>query len=71
MILQVTSCLRPCGYLALSVPHRERWLNRLEDAGALRNLWSPDGFEIPSVRNNLRVSFTPRRSMDMALRMGF
>jgi SAM-dependent methyltransferase len=78
----VASCLRPGGYIALSVPNRDRWLTGPDvfdyppnhflrwNEAALRNVLQRFGFQILSVRQQ-PVDFPYAASMiNMALRSG-
>jgi SAM-dependent methyltransferase len=78
----VVSCLRPGGYIALSVPNRDRWLTGPDvfdyppnhflrwNEAALRNVLEHFGFQILSVRQQ-PVDFPYAVSMiNMALRSG-
>ncbi|HWO36467.1 MAG TPA: class I SAM-dependent methyltransferase [Candidatus Acidoferrum sp.] len=78
----VASCLRPGGYIALSVPNRDRWLTGPDvfdyppnhflrwNEAALRNVLQRFGFQILSVRQQ-PVDFPYAVSMiNMALRSG-
>ena len=78
----VVSCLRPGGYIALSVPNRERWLTGPDvfdyppnhflrwNEAALRNILQRFGFQILSVRQQ-PIDFSYAVSMiNMALRTG-
>jgi SAM-dependent methyltransferase len=79
---KVKTCLRPGGYIALSVPNRERWLTGPDtldyppnhflrwNAGALRNLLSGRGFEILSVREQPADVMHTAQMINMALRTG-
>jgi len=78
----VVSCLRPGGYIALSVPNRDRWLTGPDvfdyppnhflrwNEAALRNVLERLGFQIVSVKQQ-PVDFAYAVSMiNMALRSG-
>lgn len=78
----IVSCLRPGGYIALSVPNRDRWLTGPDvfdyppnhflrwDEAALRNVLHRFGFQILSVRQQ-PVDFSYAVSMiNMVLRSG-
>lgn len=79
---KVKTCLRPGGYIALSVPNRERWLTGPDtldyppnhflrwNAGALRNLLSGRGFEILSVKEQPADVVHTAQMINMALRTG-
>jgi SAM-dependent methyltransferase len=79
---KVKTCLRPRGYVALSVPNRERWLTGPDvldyppnhflrwNAGALRNLLSARGFEILSVKEQPADVVHTAQMINMALRTG-
>jgi SAM-dependent methyltransferase len=78
----VKSCLRPRGFIALSVPNRERWLTGPDvldyppnhflrwSAGALRSLLTAHGFEILSVKEQLAGIFHTAQMINMTLRTG-
>ncbi len=78
----IVACLRPGGYIALSVPNRDRWLTGPDvfdyppnhflrwNEAALRNVLPRFGFEVLSVRQQ-PVDFMYAVSMiNMALRSG-
>ena len=78
----IVSCLRPGGYIALSVPNRERWLTGPDvfdyppnhflrwNEAAMRNVLNRFGFQVISVRQQ-PVDFPYAVSMiNMALRSG-
>ena len=79
---KVKSCLRPRGYIALSVPNRARWLagpDTLDyppnhflrwNAEALHNLLSSRGFEVLSVREQPAGLVHTAQMLNMALRTG-
>jgi len=79
---KVKACLRPGGYIALSVPNRERWLTGPDvldyppnhflrwNVSALRNLLSAKGFEILSVREQPAGVIHTAQMINMALRTG-
>jgi 2-polyprenyl-3-methyl-5-hydroxy-6-metoxy-1,4-benzoquinol methylase len=79
---KVKSCLRSGGYIALSVPNRERWLTGPDvldyppnhflrwNVSALRNLLSAQGFEILSVTEQLAGLAHTAQMINMALRTG-
>lgn len=79
---QVKSCLRPRGYIALSVPNRERWLTGPDvldyppnhflrwNAGSLRKLLNAHGFEIVSVKEQPAGVIHTAQMINMALRTG-
>jgi len=79
---KVKSCVRPGGYIALSVPNRERWLTGPDpldyppnhflrwSVEALRNLLSSSGFEILSVREQPASLVHTAQMLNMALRTG-
>ncbi len=78
----VRSCLRPRGYIALSVPNRERWLTGPDvfdyppnhflrwSAGALRKFLEARGFEILNVQEQPAGIAHTAVMMNMALRTG-
>ena len=78
----VRGCLRPHGYIALSVPNRERWLTAPDvcdyppnhflrwNAAALKNLLCAQGFEILSVREQPAGLAHTAQMINMALRTG-
>jgi 2-polyprenyl-3-methyl-5-hydroxy-6-metoxy-1,4-benzoquinol methylase len=82
-IQKVKSCLRPGGYIALSVPNRERWLTGPDvldyppnhflrwNASALRTLLSAQGFETLSAREQPADVAHAAQMINMALRTGF
>jgi SAM-dependent methyltransferase len=79
---KVKSCLRPRGYIALSVPNRARWLTGPDpldyppnhflrwNVEALRNLLSSRGFEVLSVREERAGLGHTAQMLNMALRTG-
>jgi SAM-dependent methyltransferase len=79
---KVKSCLRPRGYIALSVPNRERWLTGPDtldyppnhflrwNAVALRNLLTKQGFEILSVKEQPAGLVHAAQMINMSLRTG-
>jgi len=79
---QVKSCLRPRGYVALSVPNRERWLTGPDvldhppnhflrwDAGALRSILIAQEFEILSLREQSAGVRHTAQMINMSLRTG-
>lgn len=79
---QVKSCLRPRGYIALSVPNRERWLTGPDvldyppnhflrwNSGALRSLLGAQGFEVLSVKEQPAGIGHTTQMINMALRTG-
>jgi SAM-dependent methyltransferase len=79
---KVKSCVRPRGYIALSVPNRERWLTGPDvldyppnhflrwNARSLRSLLSAHGFEILSVKEQPAGVVYAARMINMALRTG-
>src|ERR1700682_2474080 len=79
---KVKACLRPRGYIALSVPNRERWLTGPDvldyppnhflrwNAGALRSLLSAHGFETLSVKEQPAGIGHTAQIINMALRTG-
>ncbi len=81
-VKQVRSCLRPRGYVALSVPNRERWLTGPDvldyppnhflrwNAASLRALLSGHGFEILSVKEQPADVMHSAQMINMALRTG-
>lgn len=82
-VQRVKSCLRPGGgYIALSMPNRERWLTGPDvldyppnhflrwNAGALRSLLSAHGFEILSVREQPAGIVHSARMINMSMRTG-
>jgi SAM-dependent methyltransferase len=78
----VKSCLRPRGYIALSVPNRERWLTGPDvldyppnhflrwNARALRSFLGARGFEILSAREQPAGIIHTAQMINMALRTG-
>ncbi len=80
---QVKSCLRPGGFIALSVPNRERWLTGPDvldyppnhflrwNVTALRRLLGAHGFEVLSVREQPAGLAHTTQMINMALRTGF
>ena len=80
---KVKSCLRPRGYIALSVPNRARWLTGPDpldyppnhflrwNVEALRNLLSSRGFEVLSIREEPAGIGHTAQMLNMALRTGF
>lgn len=78
----VKACLRSRGYIALSVPNRERWLTGPDvldyppnhflrwNAAALRNVLAAQGFEILSVREEPAGIVHTAQMLNMALRTG-
>lgn len=81
-VKKVKSCLRPRGYIALSVPNRERWLTGPDvfdyppnhflrwNAGALRSMLTAHGFEILSVKEQPAGIVHAAQMINMALRTG-
>lgn len=79
---KVKACLRPRGYIALSVPNRERWLTGPDvldyppnhflrwTPGALRRLLSSHGFETLSVKEQPAGIGHTAQMINMALRTG-
>jgi 2-polyprenyl-3-methyl-5-hydroxy-6-metoxy-1,4-benzoquinol methylase len=79
---KVKSRLRPRGYIALSVPNRERWLTGPDpldyppnhflrwNAAALRKVLSAHGFEVLSVREQPAGVTHAAQMINMALRTG-
>jgi 2-polyprenyl-3-methyl-5-hydroxy-6-metoxy-1,4-benzoquinol methylase len=79
---KVKSCLRPRGYIALSVPNRDRWLTGPDvldyppnhflrwNAAALQNLLSAHGFEILSVKEQPADFVHTAQMINMSLRTG-
>lgn len=79
---QVKSCLRPHGYVALSVPNRERWLTGPDildyppnhflrwNARALRSFLGSRGFEVLSAREQPASIIHAAQMINMALRTG-
>jgi SAM-dependent methyltransferase len=79
---KVKSCLRPRGYLALSVPNRERWLTEPDpldyppnhflrwNVASLRNVLSAQGFEILSVKEQPAGVVHAAQMINMAMRTG-
>jgi 2-polyprenyl-3-methyl-5-hydroxy-6-metoxy-1,4-benzoquinol methylase len=78
----VKACLKPRGWIALSVPNRERWLTGPDvldyppnhflrwNAAALRNFLSAQGFEILSLREQPAGVAHTAQMINMALRTG-
>ena len=78
----VKSCLRPRGYIALSVPNRERWLTGPDpldyppnhflrwNAAALRKVLTAHGFEILTVKEQRAGIKHAAQMINMALRTG-
>jgi SAM-dependent methyltransferase len=78
----VKSCLRPRGYIALSVPNRERWLTGPDvldyppnhflrwNAAALKGILSAQGFETLSVREQPAGIAHTAQMINMSLRTG-
>ena len=78
----VKACLRSHGYVALSVPNRERWLTGPDvfdyppnhflrwNATALKNFLSARGFEVLSVREQSAGIVHTAQMINMALRTG-
>ena len=78
----VKACLRPRGYIALSVPNRERWLTGPDvldyppnhflrwNARALKALLQAQGFEILSLRQQPAGVGHTAQMINMALRTG-
>jgi SAM-dependent methyltransferase len=81
-IKNVKACLRPRGYIALSVPNRERWLTGPDvldyppnhflrwNCRALKNLLARHGFEFLSVREQPASLAHTAQMINMALRTG-
>jgi SAM-dependent methyltransferase len=79
---KVKSCLRPRGYIALSVPNRERWLTGQDvldyppnhflrwNAAALRRVLSAQGFEILSLKEQPPGILHTTQMINMSLRTG-
>ena len=79
---KVKSCVRPRGYIALSVPNRERWLTGPDvldyppnhflrwNARSLRRLLSGQGFEILSVKEQPAGVVHTAQMINMSLRTG-
>jgi SAM-dependent methyltransferase len=79
---KVKSCVRPGGYIALSVPNRERWLTGPDvldyppnhflrwNVGSLRSLLSGQGFEILSVKEQPAGVVHTAQMINMSLRTG-
>jgi SAM-dependent methyltransferase len=79
---KVKSCLRPGGYIALSMPNRERWLTGPDvldyppnhflrwNTSALRNLLSAQGFEVLSLKEQSAGLAYTAQMINMALRTG-
>jgi len=78
----VKACLRPRGYIALSVPNRQRWLTGPDvldyppnhflrwNAGALRAFLNASGFEILSTREQPAGVAHTAQMLNMRLRTG-
>jgi SAM-dependent methyltransferase len=78
----VKACLRSCGYLALSVPNRERWMTGPDvfdyppnhflrwNSAALRSFLEAQGFEILSVREQAVGITHAAQMINMKLRTG-
>jgi SAM-dependent methyltransferase len=78
----VKSCLRPRGYIGLSVPNRERWLTGPDvfdyppnhflrwSPGALKNFLSAQGFETLSIREQPAGIGYAAQMINMSLRTG-
>jgi SAM-dependent methyltransferase len=81
-VQKVKSCLRSRGYIALSVPNRERWLTGPDvldyppnhflrwNVSALRSLLTSHGFEILSVKEQPAGIVHTAQMINMALRTG-
>jgi len=81
-IQHVKACLRPRGYIALSVPNRERWLTGPDvfdyppnhflrwNAAALRTFLHASGFEVLSVREQPASVAHTAQMINMSLRTG-
>jgi SAM-dependent methyltransferase len=79
---KVKTCLRPRGYVALSVPNRGRWLTGPDvldyppnhflrwNAGSLRKLFGAHGFEILSVKEEPAGIVHTAQMINMSLRTG-
>jgi SAM-dependent methyltransferase len=79
---KVKACLRPRGYIALSVPNRERWLTGTDpldyppnhflrwSAASLRNFLAARGFEILSVKEQPAGLVHAAQMINMGLRTG-
>jgi hypothetical protein len=79
---KVKTCLRPRGYVALSVPNRGRWLTGPDvldyppnhflrwNAGSLRKLFGAHGFEILSVEEEPAGIVHTAQMINMSLRTG-
>jgi len=79
---KVKACVRPRGYIALSVPNRERWLTGPDvldyppnhflrwNAGALRRLLIAQGFGILSVKEQTAGIVHTAQMINIALRTG-
>jgi SAM-dependent methyltransferase len=79
---KVKSCVRPGGYIALSVPNRERWLTGPDvldyppnhflrwNTRSLRSLLSGQGFEILSVKEQPAGVVHTAQMINMSLRTG-
>jgi SAM-dependent methyltransferase len=80
---KVKACLRPRGYVGLSVPNRERWLTGPDvfdyppnhflrwSAGALRNFLNARGFETLSIREQPAGIGYAAQMINMSLRTGW
>ena len=81
-IEKVKTCLRPRGFVALSVPNRERWLTGPDvldyppnhflrwNARALTKLLSTHGFEVLAVREQPAGILHTAQMVNMAMRTG-
>jgi SAM-dependent methyltransferase len=81
-IEKVKACLRPRGFVALSVPNRERWLTGPDvldyppnhflrwNTRALKNLLSTHGFEVLAVREQPAGFSHTAQMINMAMRTG-
>jgi SAM-dependent methyltransferase len=81
-VQKVKSCLRPRGFIALSVPNRERWLTGPDvldyppnhflrwNSHALTSLLSTHGFEILSVREQAAGFVHTAQMINLSLRTG-
>jgi SAM-dependent methyltransferase len=81
-VQKVKSCLRPRGFIALSVPNRERWLTGPDvldyppnhflrwNVHALTNFLSTHGFEILSVREQKAGFAHTAQMINLSLRTG-
>src|SRR5271163_1912724 len=79
---KVRACLRTGGYIALSVPNRERWLTGPDvldyppnhflkwNSAALKNLLSAHGFMVLAVREQPAGFLHTAQMINMALRTG-